>query len=342
MRRADHPLVEAGAAGQAAGGIVLHPVDIDAPRSFRRKNQAIFVVGVGEAEQAPADLLRAGYPLLLRTLGNIFILVTRHGPDGAGPTAYFFTLEQGTYAISHHGDDDAFFAAVTERLAPLATSHLVIDNDFRFDLPEALWHGDEHTAAIARAGARLDELNLLPAPFPLEEYLSPQDFRHVRQLFNIGGLSYGNLSQRRDRDSFWMSASGVDKSRLQHIGRDIMLVTGFDPERRAIQLSVPPGIRPQRVSVDAIEHIMIYREHPEVGAILHIHAWMDGVPSTEVNYPCGTEELARAVANLVRRAPDPAHAVVGLKNHGLTITGESLDEIFARTEGKILRQVPMT
>ena len=218
----------------------------------------------------------------------------------------------------------------------------MIDNDFHADLCEHLWDGDEHTAAIARAGRRLDDLQLLPAPFPLEDYLSPRDFRHVRQLFNIGGLSYGNLSQRRDRDTFWMSASGVDKSRLEQIGRDILLVTGFDPVRRAIQLSVPPHIEPRRVSVDAIEHLMIYREHPEVGAILHVHAWMSGVASTEVNYPCGTEELAVAVAELVRQAPDPAHAVVGLKNHGLTITGESLDEIFARTDGKILRQVPMT
>ena len=69
---------------------------------------------------------------------------------------------------------------------------------------------------------------------------------------------------------------------------------------------------------------------------------MGGIPSTEVNYPCGTEELAASVADLVRTSPDPGHAVIGLKNHGLTITGESLDEIFERTEGKILRQVPMT
>ena len=342
MHRAGHPIVEDDGDQGVTSGIVLHPVRLDAPRSYRRKHQAVFVVGVGETELAPSDLLRAGYPLLLRTLGNIFILVARHGASGAGPVAHFFTLEQGSYAIPHQGDDDAFFAAVVERLAPLATSHLVIDNDFHVDLGEHLWDGDEHTAAIVRAGRRLDELQLLPAPFPLEEYLSPRDFRHVRQLFNIGGLSYGNLSQRRDRDTFWMSASGVDKSRLQQIGRDILLVTGFDPVRRAIQLSVPPDVEPRRVSVDAIEHLMIYREHPEVGAILHVHAWMEGISSTEVNYPCGTEELAVAVAELVRQAPDPAHAVVGLKNHGLTITGESLDEIFARTEGKILRQVPMT
>ena len=50
---------------------------------------------------------------------------------------------------------------------------------------------------------------------------------------------------------------------------------------------------------------MIYTEHPEVGAIIHVHAWIEGIRSTEVNYPCGTRELAVAVADLVREAPDP-------------------------------------
>jgi len=47
------------------------------------------------------------------------------------------------------------------------------------------------------------------------------------------------------------------------------------------------------------------------------------------------------VADLVRQSPDPSRAVVGQKNHGLTITGHSLDEIFARIDGKIVRAVPM-
>jgi ribulose-5-phosphate 4-epimerase/fuculose-1-phosphate aldolase len=104
---------------------------------------------------------------------------------------------------------------------------------------------------------------------------------------------------------------------------------------------VPLGVEPRRVSVDAIEHWMIYREHPEVGAILHVHGWIEGTPSTEVNYPCGTLQLAGAVADLVRCAPDPARAVVGLRNHGLTITGVSLDEIFDRVGSSILPRVPM-
>ena len=87
---------------------------------------------------------------------------------------------------------------------------------------------------------------------------------------------------------------------------------------------------------------MIYHEHPSVGAIVHVHAWMDGISSTEVNYPCGTIQLARAVAELVRQEPKPSQAIIGLKNHGVTITGTSMDEIFERIEGKIIPQVPMS
>jgi ribulose-5-phosphate 4-epimerase/fuculose-1-phosphate aldolase len=340
IRERGYHLVE-GTMPADEGGIVLHPIGPEGPKSFRRRNRAVFVIALGEADHYPTVPLKTGYPLLLRTLANLFVLIVHNGRQGS-PEAYFFTLEQGFYAIPHTGDDKAFFDAVVDRLAPLATSQLIIENDFVPDLPEELWAGDDVTASITRAGRHLDELDLLPSPFPLEEYLTPEDFRHVRQLFQIGGLSYGNLSARKDATTFWMSASGVDKSRLEEIGRDILLVTDFLPERKAMRLSVPPDVQPRRVSVDAIEHWMIYREHPEVGAILHVHAWMEGITSTHINYPCGTYELAETVAELVRQAPDPGHAVIGLKNHGLTITGESLDEIFARIEGQILRQVPMS
>lgn len=217
----------------------------------------------------------------------------------------------------------------------------MIENEFQRDLEPGLWEGDALTAEIAAAGRRIDELGLLPAPFPIEELLDEHDLRHVHRLYGIGGLSYGNLSARKDARRFWMSASGVDKTRLEIPGRDILLVSDYDADRGVIVLSVPPDVEPRRVSVDAIEHWMIYREHPGVGAILHVHAWIEGTVATEINYPCGTVELAESVAELVRRAPDPSRAVVGQRNHGLTITGHSLDEIFERIDGRIVRKVPM-
>jgi len=321
--------------------LILNFTDYDAPKSFRRKAQGTFVTSVLETNEEPEDLFRAFYPVLLHSLSNLGIIMVVQGDT---VDAHFMTMEQGHYVVTWDPSrsESDFFAAIYARLAPLATSQLVINNDYIPDLPEDLWQGDEITRQITWAGEQLGKLNLLPAPWPIQDLLSERDLKHVMRLFGIGGLSYGNLSARRDEKTFWMSASGVDKSKLYEVGRDILLVTDYVPERNAMVLSVSPKVQPRRVSVDAIEHFMIYREHPEVGAIVHVHAWMDDITSTEINYPCGTRELAVAVSDLVRNSPDPSRAVVGLKNHGLTITGHSLPEIFERIDGKILAQVPMS
>ena len=92
----------------------------------------------------------------------------------------FVTLEQGTYGVGPGLDDAALIADVFERIEPLASSRLVIANDFVADLPEHLRDGDVATGQMLRAGRALDALDLLPAPFPLEEILPPRDLRQVR------------------------------------------------------------------------------------------------------------------------------------------------------------------
>lgn len=320
--------------------LVFNLADPANPRPFRRKAQATYVVTIIEAEEAPDHVLRAAYPLLIRTLANLLIYLV-HTADGL--QTYFVTLEQGYYQVPFKPEEEEhYFHEIFRRLEPLATSHLIINNDFHYDLPADLWQGDAITEQISRAGQKIEAMNLWPAPFPIQEILPAEDFRHVKRLYGIGGLSYGNLSARKSGHHFWMSGSGVNKGNLRQIGQDILYIKGFDAERETMVLSVPPTVQPRRVSVDAIEHWMIYTEHPQVGAIVHIHAWMEGVPSTQINYPCGTIELARAVAALVRQADDPSRAIIGLKNHGLTITGRDLDDIFERIEGRIIPQVPMT
>ena len=106
-------------------------------------------------------------------------------------------------------------------------------------------------------------------------------------------------------------------------------------------LSVPPGIEPKRVSVDAIEHWMIYREHPERRRD-HARARVGrrrGGHGDQL--PVRHGRAGRGGRRPHPRAPRiPAHAVVGLKNHGLTITGSSLDEIFERVGPHLVRQRP--
>lgn len=312
--------------------LVLNLVDAAQPRPFRRRARGTFAAALWSLPALPADALRETYPMLVRALANISLCYV------PGQGVLFTTMERGCYLVPE-GPDLA--DTVVARLEPLATSHLVIDNEFRRDLEPELWQGDDLTREIGEVGRRLDRLGLLPAPFPVEELVSESDLRRIKRLYSIGGLSYGNLSARKDERRFWMSASGVDKSQLDEPGRDILLVAGYDPGRGSIILSVPPDVEPRRVSVDAIEHWMIYRANPEVRALLHIHAWAEGIDATEINYPCGTAELAESVAALVAAAPDPAHAVVGLRNHGITATGSSLTEILNRIEPSLLPQVPM-
>jgi ribulose-5-phosphate 4-epimerase/fuculose-1-phosphate aldolase len=325
----ERALVEAGwrAVDADAAALVLHVIDPERPKTFRRRARSTYVAAVCELPAAGRPQLVDTYPLLVRSLSNIVLCAT---PDGT----WFTTMERGFY----HVDDDALL----EHLLPLAGSKLVIDNEFRTDLEPELWDGDEITESIREAGRAIDALGLLPAPFPIEDLLDERDLRHVKLLYGIGGLSYGNLSARKDAHRFWMSASGVDKAKLERAGRDILLVSGYDAERGVIVLSVPPVVEPKRVSVDAIEHWMIYRQHPEIGAILHVHGWIDGIRSTHLNFPCGSEELALAVSDALAHEPDPVHAVIGLHNHGITATGESLPEILDRIGSMIRPQVPMS
>ena len=248
--------------------LVFNFIDAARPRPFRRKGKGTFLVTVAVTDRRPDNILKEGYPLLIRSLGNLMMYLVR---SGGHVETHFVTLEQGTYQ-SPDLTGDAYFAYLYERLLPLACSELVIDNEFHTDLPPELWKGDELTAQLAEAGRRLDALDLLPTPFPMHELLPARDMRHIQRLFGLGGLSYGNLSVRKDATRYWMSASGVDKGHMAEIGRDMLLVKGFDPQRKVMLLSVPPHVKPRRVSVDAIEHWMIYTEHPEVGAIVHVHA----------------------------------------------------------------------
>jgi ribulose-5-phosphate 4-epimerase/fuculose-1-phosphate aldolase len=320
--------------------LVLNFAEPASPRPYRRKAQATYVVSIVETDEMPDQVLKAGYPLLIRSLSNLLIYLVRT-PESLD--TYFVTLEQGYYHVPYQiGREDAYFEQIFQRLEPLASSNLIINNDFHPDLPEDLWEGDPVTEQIRQAGRKIEAMNLWPAPFPIQDILPSEDFRHVKRLYGIGGLSYGNLSARREDSQFWMSGSGVNKGDLKTIGQDILLIKEFDSNRNTMLLSVPPQIQPRRVSVDAIEHWMIYTEHPQVGAIVHIHAWMEGIPSTQVNYPCGTVELAKTVAELVRESDNPSRAIIGLKNHGLTITGHDLDDIFERIDGRIIPQVPMT
>lgn len=164
--------------------LVFHFIDRDRPRPFRRKAQATFVVSVLESDEKPNDIFKAAYPYLIRSLANHLIYIVH---DRSKSDIYFITPEQGRYRLTYWGDDEqTFFQTVYQKLKPLASSRLVIDNEFHEDLPETLWNGNEQTDMMQNAGKKLDRMNLLPAPFPIEELLNDRDMKHLKKLYGIG------------------------------------------------------------------------------------------------------------------------------------------------------------
>jgi len=136
----------------ADADFVLNMFDASEPRAFRRQSRGTYSASFYELDELPEDVLKTSYPMLVRTLANVVVL---HVP---GRGVWFTTMERGTYKISDEPHE------VFERLAPLAKSKLVIDNEFVADLEPELWDGDEVTADIGAAGKRMQELDLLRHP----------------------------------------------------------------------------------------------------------------------------------------------------------------------------------
>ena len=316
----------------------LNLTTFENPKSVRRKSRSLFVItfiagSISAEEEEKIKVL--SYNSLIKSLSNLLIYIAPN------LETFFTTPEAGFYQIFFNAKE------IYQKIKPIISSNFATDNRFVQDLPERIWNGSEITRQIGNYGKVLDDLGVLPVPFPLKEFLTEAQLRHLYKIYGITGASYGNLSAREripelGQDTFWMTGRGVDKSNLNIIGKDILLVKDFDYENREAILSMPPNYNPKvRVSVDAVEHSMIYKTFPEIGAIIHVNAWINGVLCTRQNYPCGTIELAQEVLDLLKRSDNPLSTAVGLKNHGLTITGKYLQEIFEKFSPVLVREVEM-
>ena len=317
---------------------ILNLASFEYPTAVVRKAQDEFVISILTLDHSEDDLKYLCYNTLVKTLSNLLVCIVQNGrPE---PEIYCITPETGFYHFKY----DPY--RLYQSMLPVINAVMVINNRVNTNLPPE-FNSTVKTRELVKFGAVLDSMGVLPSPFPLDEVLSRENLDHLYRLFRIKGISYGNLSIREKipglgEDTFWMTARGVDKAHLKGVGQDILLVTGYDLEMQEILVSVPPDYNSRiRVSVDAIEHALIYEAYPDVGAIVHVHAWMNGIPFTTQNYPCGTINLAREAVTRLGTTTNPGKAVIGLKNHGITITGRDLDDIFSRIEGNLITEIPM-
>ncbi len=318
----------------------LNLIDLDSPKAYRRKGQEEMVVSVALIKETRSDLKSACYVALIKSISNMLFCIVLSDNNGR-VKGYSITPEVGF--------TEFFFSSekMFKYMYPVISSHFVIRNKLFADLLLKPGQRIPEVDDIIVFAKELKELGVLPAPFPLTKFLDQDHIDHLFRLYQIKGLSYGNLSIRNNNyeiegTTFWMTARGVDKSKLKGVGKDILLVKGYDKNSGEMHISVPVEHDPRiRVSVDAIEHYMIYKEFPGVGAIVHVHAWIENVICSTQTYPCGTIELAENVVDLLKSTSEPCRAEIGLKNHGLTITGPDIGDIFDRIRSKLIINVPM-
>jgi ribulose-5-phosphate 4-epimerase/fuculose-1-phosphate aldolase len=318
---------------------VLNIINIDTPKAFRRKTQEEMVVSLTLIREPVEDLKASCYVALVKSISNMLFCISV--TDSEMPKVYSITPEVGFVEFNYDP------SAIYTYMYPVISSHFVLRNKLSDNL---LFNPDmaiPEVEELRAYGKELASLGVLPAPFPLTNFLDKDLIDQLYRLYQIKGLSYGNLSIRNvsynsRTISYWMTARGVDKSNLKGLGKDILLVKGYDKDNGEMEVSVPQVYDPRiRVSVDAIEHFMIYRDFPGIGAIVHVHAWIDNVMCTTQTYPCGTFELAENVVELLKKTSSPERTEVGLKNHGLTITGPDIKDIFSRISGRLKTNVPM-
>ncbi len=319
---------------------VLNLIDLDSPKSYRRKGQEEMVVSLALLNESRSDLKSACYAALVKSISNLLFCIVMPVSDSK-MKGYSITPEVGFTEFPYSPE------SIFTRMYPVISSHFVIRNRIFNDLLLKENQIIPEVDDIIMFAGELQKLGVLPAPFPLTQFLDQELIDHLFRLYQIKGLSYGNLSIRNkhydtDGTTFWMTARGVDKSQLKGVGKDILLVKGYDMISGEMLISVPPVYDQKiRVSVDAVEHYMIYNEFPETGAIVHVHAWIDNVLCSTQTYPCGTRELAESAVALLKNTPVPERAEIGLKNHGLTITGPDISDIFDRIRGRLIINVPM-
>ncbi len=306
--------------------------DIDQLGIERRTYQDfVGIFFIGEPVETDAQRVVRSYEIGLRCMANLagYTELTGDGPHDFRMT--LITPERG-HEVLEGGDSAADW--LFDLLLQRSDVTYIDENIVHTDLSEELRQGTDVTRKMQEMARRLDDLDLVPSAVALDG-LSDRARRRFFKVLGQKQVSYGNMSARHDGDVFWMTGRGVDKAKLDVIGKDILLVSNFDPGAREIHITVPPGFEDSRVSIDSSIHATIYREFPEIGAMIHIHWFVDDIVYTDEHYPCGTIELCESTLDGLKLTDNPVRTILGLANHGIIVTGADLEDCWAQIEAKL-------
>jgi len=143
------------------------------------------------------------------------------------------------------------------------------------------------------------------------------------------GIGYGNISERfNKKGSFIITGSATgnfDELTPEHY----CLVTKVD-----IGSNVLTCVGPIIASSEAMNHAIIFKECPDVKAVIHVHhagiwkKFINKVPTTDRTAPPGTPEMAYAILKLLRNTDLKKQKIFIMEGHeeGIFTFGKSLDE----------------
>ncbi len=143
------------------------------------------------------------------------------------------------------------------------------------------------------------------------------------------GIGYGNVSERFDRKgSFIITGSGTGvfgELKPEHY----CLVTKVN-----ITANEVTCIGPIIASSESMSHATIYKECPEINAVIHVHyaqLWkklIHQVPTTGKSISYGTPEMAKTILELLLNSDLKKQKIIIMEGHeeGVFTFGKNLDE----------------
>lgn len=158
-----------------------------------------------------------------------------------------------------------------------------------------------------------------------------------RQLFNLhfigaypSGIGYGNISHRyaiqENANAFLISGSATGHLELLD-SRHFSLVTQVNIEENMLHCQGPVI-----ASSESMSHAVIYRECPEIKAVVHIHhlaMWQEllhKVPTTDARAAYGTPEMAWSIVELLNNTDLRKTGLFVMEGHeeGIFAFGDSM------------------
>ena len=200
----------------ADADFVLNMFDPEQPKAFRRQARGTYSASFYELPTEPEDVLKTSYPMLVRTLANVVVLRV--------PGRRRLVHDDGARHLPHHRRPERRIRA------PRAARDVEARDRQRVRRrPRARSSGTAtRSPPTSRAPASdLDELDLLPSPFPLEEFLA-EGFSPRPPAVPDRRSQLRQPQRAQGRDALLDERQRRRQEQLEEVGRDILLVTGYD------------------------------------------------------------------------------------------------------------------